>query len=49
MLGQTRLLPVAPAKPLGLHSLLHFEPKQTELLFEAGYSDARDQLSSLLE
>ncbi len=49
MLGQTRLLPVSPAKPLGLHSLLHFEPKQTELLFEAGYNDARDQLSNLLE
>ena len=47
-IGQTRLFPVAPAKPLGMHSLLHFEPKQTELLFEAGYHDARDQLSNLL-
>ena len=47
-LGQTRLFPVAPTKPLGMHSLLHFEPKQTEFLYQAGYQDARDQLSNLL-
>jgi len=48
VLGQTRLLPVAPAQPLGLHSLLHFDPKQTAMLFDAGYDDARDQLSHLI-
>ena len=47
-IGETRLLPVTPAKPLGLHPLLHFEPAQTELLFDAGYNDARDQLGNLL-
>ncbi len=46
--GGTRLLPVAPTEPLGLHSLLHFGPAQTELLFEKGYHDARDQLSEHL-
>lgn len=48
-LGSTRLLPVAPVKPLGMHSLLHFGHKQTKLLFEEGYRDAAQQLSNHLE
>ncbi len=44
--GQTRLLPVAPATPLGMHSLLHWGAKQTEELFDAGYRDASQQLGN---
>ena len=47
--GPTRLLPVAPSKPLGMHSLLNFDSGQTEMLFEAGYVDARSQLSEVLD
>jgi len=47
-IGATRFLPVAPAEPLGLHSLLHFDPSQTQMLFDAGYQDAHEQLSKVL-
>lgn len=46
--GPTKLYIVAPEKLLGFRSLLEFDAKQTDRLFEAGYRDAGDQLGPLL-
>jgi NTE family protein len=46
-IGPTRFLSVAPAEPMGMRSLLRFEPEHATRLFEAGYRDARDQLGEL--
>ncbi len=45
--GPTRFLAVAPAEPMGMRSLLRFEPEHAARLFEDGYRDARDQLGAL--
>ena len=46
--GPTKLYIVAPTKLLGFRSLLEFDAKQTDQLFEAGYKDAGDQIGPLL-
>ena len=44
-IGATRFHFVAPERPMGMNSLLHFGGGQTELLFNEGYRDAEAQLT----
>ena len=47
LVGPTRFLSVAPAEPMGMRSLLRFEPEHAARLYEAGHRDARDQRAGL--
>ena len=46
--GSTTIYVVSPQKLLGFRSLLNFHPQQSNLLFDAGYHDAGEQLGPLL-